>query len=291
MNVVYPQKKSSYLGTFLHEPSVWYVHSLFKNGVNLSNGTDLLFIGTDKNGELPFAVHLSQFQLQNLIPKLRLNQAFTFQQNEWFSEDQTIRISLDFAIDFCSTGTVQPFFSSKRFTELMGKATLLTAFNGFECPLPDTKELTGYNQTFIHAFKQLQTNEEKEIESGLRYFIGRGKGETPSGDDLLVGLLSVDTAYPILSTKVRRMLMKLIMNENLTTDISNAYLKVALSHQFSTSINGLLKELTKNKTTTSEMGHFLTALSKTGHTSGLDTLTGMILGLFIKEKQVSEEGK
>ena len=49
---LYPQKKSSYLKIFLHENSTWRVHSLFKNGLNLSNGEDLLFIGTNKNGEL-----------------------------------------------------------------------------------------------------------------------------------------------------------------------------------------------------------------------------------------------
>lgn len=54
----------------------WYVHSLFQNGFNLSNGKHLVFIGTDKNGELPFAINLSDFHAKSLLKQIKQNDIF-----------------------------------------------------------------------------------------------------------------------------------------------------------------------------------------------------------------------
>lgn len=285
MLVFYPQKKSSYLKTVLHENSTWRVHSLFKNGLNLSNGEDLLFIGTDKNGELPFAVHLTLTHTQALIHQLHLNQLFVFKNNEWLSEDEKIKISLDYTIDFCSKGEIVTSVDFLQIEELTRFVHNLSGKNGFGNKPPLNLELAGYDQRFTNAFNQLQSSDKNQIEAGLRYFIGRGEGETPSGDDLLVGLLSVDTAYQVLSKNVRKQLNLLLSNETLTTDIGKAYLKVAISNQFTTTINELLSELKTNKKNNTHLKSLINQLSKTGHTSGLDTLTGILLGLFIKEKQ------
>ena len=285
MLVFYPQKKSSYLKIFLHENSTWRVHSLFKNGLNLSNGEDLLFIGTNKNGELPFAVHLTLTHTQELIQQLHLNQLFIFKNNKWLSEDEQIKISLDYTIDFCSKGEIVTSVDFFQIEELKRSVNNLSGKNGFGNKLPMNLELEGYDERFTNAFNQLQSSDKNQIEAGLRYFIGRGEGETPSGDDLLVGLLSVDTAYQVLSQNVRKQLNLLLSTETLTTDIGKAYLKVALSNQFTTTINDLLSELKTRQKNNTQLKYLINQLSKTGHTSGLDTLTGILLGLFIKEKQ------
>ncbi|MDW0109850.1 hypothetical protein [Sporosarcina aquimarina] len=47
------------------------VHSVFQNGVNIRMGKKLFFIGTTKNGQLPFGIHLAQNQLQELLEVIK----------------------------------------------------------------------------------------------------------------------------------------------------------------------------------------------------------------------------
>lgn len=47
------------LGALAQRPT-GRVHSIFENGINLAMGDALIFVGTTKNGRLPFGIHMGQ---------------------------------------------------------------------------------------------------------------------------------------------------------------------------------------------------------------------------------------
>lgn len=105
--------------------------------------------------------------------------------------------------------------------------------------------------------------------SGL---IGLGIGLTPSGDDFLCGvlagfILSGRTNHPLFSP------LRLKIRENLmgTNDISRAFLQCALEYNFSKPI----KELPG----AASAGDICRAFEEIGHSSGMDTLCGVLFCL------------
>ena len=64
-------------------------------------------------------------------------------------------------------------------------------------------------------------------------------------------------------------------------------MQAALKGRFSTSINQLIDVLagTKNKTALPDI---LTKIIRNGHTSGIDTLTGILVGLLIGTKDIKK---
>ncbi|AQS41730.1 MAG: Hypothetical protein BHV28_10370 [Candidatus Tokpelaia hoelldobleri] len=112
----------------------------------------------------------------------------------------------------------------------------------------------------------------------LRRLIGRGSGSTPAGDDMLVGALAFlqawkdapceQTFFPALCALERDLLQ-------LTTQTSEVYLHWALKGVFSSDIIRLMTALmTGDK---ARIKRACGRLLNHGDTSGLDTLTGVVL--------------
>ncbi|WP_053955189.1 DUF2877 domain-containing protein [Inediibacterium massiliense] len=262
--------------------SNWRVHSTFANGVNISNGKDLIFIGNDQNGLLPFGVVLTK-QTQNLL------------KNKWKQEDK-IKIFNESIININRQITIllhprykyscilkkPKTFKIQLVHKFIEQACKLKGKNGFELTIEESikinEEFTFYGKVLINA---LFSSDQKEIDSIIKYFIGRGKGLTPSGDDLLVGLLSIGSAFLKVSPYFVESLSNMIENENLTTDISKGYLRYALCGKFEHSILTIIDNLCEENDSLEEV---LSSILRHGHTSGMDLLTGILLGLMrVKE--------
>lgn len=119
----------------------------------------------------------------------------------------------------------------------------------------------------------LLSGEVRAIEAPLRYFLGRGPGLTPSGDDFLVGLLAVhrltDAFHPAFLTILRH----IVETEAITTDVSKAYLLHALHGRFSDKVTRVLNAMVMK-----DASYFQTKLAlllQTGHSSGIDTAFGI----------------
>ena len=83
-------------------------------------------------------------------------------------------------------------------------------------------------QKLIASLKDTDAN----VEQQLRYLIGRGQGLTPSGDDMLVGMLFIHSIHPYIA-KIHLEKIKQLINEPLTTLVSQTFLKYAVNDQFS----------------------------------------------------------
>lgn len=107
-----------------------------------------------------------------------------------------------------------------------------------------------------------------------RYLIGLGPGLTPSGDDMLTGALAALYSNVSLLEFSNRshFLPPLSQLQTLTTLVSCAYLKNAQQGRFSTSLLRLLRHLIAKRDPRLAIENLLAH----GHTSGADTLIGLV---------------
>lgn len=103
-----------------------------------------------------------------------------------------------------------------------------------------------------------------------RWLIGRGPGLTPSGDDMLTGMLAVFIAA---EKPIHLFLPSIDQLALLTTSVSCSYLNSARLGEFSTPVLGVMRSLQTGRHTDRALSRLLAV----GHTSGADTVLGIAL--------------
>ncbi|MBB4825272.1 hypothetical protein HNO89_002501 [Sporosarcina luteola] len=282
----------------LSEHSAGRVHSVFQNGVNVQMGGRLFFIGTKKNGELPFGVHLSSDALPYIVGTVKQDSPVKWEAGpqELVFQAASIAVSLAEAAPF----HWEVPFRQLEAQDLTHNLTLLLSIlieepiaTGMEVDIEEfvTAYLEGVqpagetDRKITELLAALPSSDEKDIEKSLRFFLGRGQGLTPSGDDHLVGILAIHTAVGLLSPEAFRVLRRLVSDEQLTTDVGREYLLYALEGRFSSTVvkvSCALTEKTDNKT----VRPLIEELIDMGHSSGVDTVFGMLLGLLIQRRKL-----
>lgn len=110
----------------------------------------------------------------------------------------------------------------------------------------------------------------------LHGLIGRGPGLTPSGDDMLMGMLAVLFASRHASQLLSRGFLppadQLMLS---TTSVSCSYLNSARRGEFSSPVLRVLRSLQTGRDPQPAIQRLLSV----GHTSGADTLVGMVMAL------------
>lgn len=118
--------------------------------------------------------------------------------------------------------------------------------------------------------------------TALTQLIGLGTGLTPCGDDFLVGYLAGlwCTVRDIIERRqfVSKLGQAVIHLSGRTNDISRTYLHHATYGQVSSRVDTLARAISKPE----RLGHLLViaeSAMESGHTSGMDAVTGLLLGL------------
>jgi hypothetical protein len=134
----------------------------------------------------------------------------------------------------------------------------------------------------IHELVEAARNLDASIEIIVAGLIGLGPGLTPSGDDFLVGFL---TGLRSVRGKSRERLQflselgkEVIHLSSYTNDISRTYLFYAAKGQVSSRLAGLVEAIAGGADT----AHFWQTVEEAmqvGHSSGMDTITGLLVGL------------
>lgn len=267
--------KSLALNTMEELKVVCEIHSIFKKGINIRAKNNLIFIGTDENGNYPLAIHL----WEDDIEKLR-----AFARKDIFRVNRTDKrlILQDKIIDLNRAN----YYSSRLPREkkyireesleiLLGQIMNMNFTTGLDMEI---KDLFLKDNSLIGDLRKSMVSKDNEyIQKSLRRIIGRGKGLTPSGDDLLIGLIWTNDIRRIFSREFVENLKRLILEENLTTDISQNYYKAAFSGKYGSRLidlcNGLINP-GKNP-----LNNYIHKILNHGHTSGMDTLSGIALGI------------
>ncbi len=140
------------------------------------------------------------------------------------------------------------------------------------------KQASRCMRDLLHATVQLDTVHANAIQ----LLIGLGPGLTPSGDDLAAGYL-LGLAYAVRGSLERTSLLSHLRNAVIgalqrTGDISRTYLSCAARGEPSGPVFGLASAICSGAGASIVLESAEAAMSQ-GHTSGMDVVTGLLLGV------------
>lgn len=132
------------------------------------------------------------------------------------------------------------------------------------------------------ADETTKSNQLNKLCDSLSGLIGVGTGLTPSGDDFMTGVLSTFKAFPqcFNSRLISSLSNSICSRRNNTNEISSAFIDCALRGQFSKAIIDMYETVCSDNVQASDIGqetldNLLDSFLDIGHTSGIDTLTGI----------------
>lgn len=144
---------------------------------------------------------------------------------------------------------------------------------------------SGYYEILTKAINYLSEKDLSKAAKEMCNLIGMGIGLTPSGDDFLVGVISV--LHSISSTKPEKPYIKdfykklcdeILCNLSKTTMVSRTYLEEAICGNFSESFHNIYKALSEEHL--EELYKASLNMMAVGHSSGTDGLCGILWGFY-----------
>lgn len=134
--------------------------------------------------------------------------------------------------------------------------------------------------------------EQLDIQGAVRAagkIIGLGPGVTPSGDDILIGFLaglwSMAGQYSTHIPFIRSFGTELIKLAQKTGEISRTYIFHATQGQFSSSLSQLAEAIA----TGGDVEVAAQTAMRVGHSSGMDSVTGLLIGLCVWNTETRKE--
>ena len=228
------------------------VHSIFTNGFNIVNdNNDLIFIGTDKNGYFPFGITINKYTMHHIRESL--------QTGDLLKTDTGAINHHDFMLNLKHAETFMYNKVSTQNTAAVKHAVKHYDFSGYNSG--------DFSSDILSRIITDLGNSEAAFPLG--YLVGRGQGLTPSGDDMITGILYVHCLEPFIAGKHLETLSSYI-RENVTTIVSESFIRLALDGIFSRRITDI-----GDSPGTDSMD----ALLELGSSSGRDTLYGIYMTL------------
>lgn len=133
-------------------------------------------------------------------------------------------------------------------------------------------------RNLVSAARQFDLN----TNSAVKTLIGLGSGLTPGGDDLLggfvAGLWCTDGDQSRRTTFITGLGSAIRHHSRQTNDISRTYLYHAVRGQVSSLLANLAEAISRGEAP-DQLAGVAEAAMQVGHTSGMDTVTGLLIGL------------
>ncbi|MBY7144193.1 DUF2877 domain-containing protein [Virgibacillus sp. NKC19-3] len=281
----------------LRENPKGITHSIFTNSFNLLFGDKIVHIGALENGIAPFGIGVDRFDVRQLIQQISLGQYVHWNRcdNRLFFFTSAMSLKLEQAQVSDNKLISSPF----KLSILKTNAEYIVSFlerKAWQTGLAQSHEekdiLRDYlssssivysNQPILTNMKNVvalvQGNGSMDTDSVFDYWVGRGRGLTPSGDDMIIGVCAILSNLGGINKSFLTQLEFYLLRKGKqrTTQIGYEYLLYATRNNFHSHIKQLSQQLLDL-----ENSNFITALEKVagfGHTSGTDTLLGMLLGI------------
>ncbi|MFC5603817.1 DUF2877 domain-containing protein [Sporosarcina koreensis] len=272
-----------------------HVHSVFNTSFNLAFGGHLVHVGALGNGLAPFGIGLDQANahllttllagdleavwdeasMSLLFPKgitLSLaeakwsnHQIHPFTYNCPSLEDNFMFLANRLLQDDWSTGLAQTTEEKKRIIQYIVD------------PSSSTDDVSVLEK--LDELKELVLHHEMDAKKVFDYWIGRGLGLTPSGDDCLTGICAVLSALEGTDQTFPQKLKPYLMEhgQKRTTYVALEYLLYATENKFHSHLLNLCYVLDKPRGP--EFLKAVEEMKEIGHTSGADTVVGMLIGM------------
>lgn len=258
---IYPVNKFGQIGR---------VHSIFAHSLNIQVGLRLINISCFDNYLSCFGINISEKNLKSVIQSVTENNIVKFLDNNivFYTQDGIKRI------DVKNFNIVELKIKPLNYFPEKGLKKTLEVLNN--CKVDQRIGIP--NNTLLKKFSdEMITFKNFNAEQIVTWLLGRGKGLTPSGDDILCGyifvLLLVDKANTYLSSLVKQ----IRNNLKLTTDVSKAYLICATQGYVNSKVYQLYKSFKNHNF--KDIDSELNSILEIGHTSGKDLSYGIKLGI------------
>jgi Protein of unknown function (DUF2877) len=253
------------------------IHSAFTSAVNLQAGERLI---TCSPGAIsaPHGVEMSPGDLAQLQ---RLHGTSPAEVLDWQPHERAI-VSRSGKLVISSAPQTTVFDTA---LPTCTGASITGSVDGLIGHLARTRARTGLGSEWValtadrHLTHAVESLLDSRVDDPVLYWLGRGPGLTPSGDDVLVGMIaalwfagSIDSS---IMTPVRQFLE--YSARQLTTDISVEYLHYACRGIVIGALRDLL--VTLDRSDTSGTADAVNRLQRFGHTSGMDCLLGAVTAL------------
>lgn len=121
-----------------------------------------------------------------------------------------------------------------------------------------------------------------ELNETLKFLYGRGRGLTPSGDDIIVGCLTILTSFDFEELKMWKLAVEKILKDRSTTDVSESYIHAAVEGYTSKKMVAFLRVIQEKQS--KRLSSEILEIQDFGHTSGTDTLLGMYAAFTLIQK-------
>lgn len=251
------------------------VHSVFDHSFNLQIGGHLINVANYSGYLSSFGLYLPDAMFAQLFPYIQQGNKVKIQKQKltaysikgvqsvsWQEEEQEI-VDLDVAkmtIPTEQLAVLKEVLSNENLEEKIG--------------LDLTVETKTILKKLAYATKEeLTTVDYEEI---IRFLIGRGKGLTPSGDDLLVAYLSI---LKLKKDSRAEEYSSVLAQSNLsTTDVSKEYVVASMQGHVNSLVYQLYQDLQEEKDK-NIIERDVQKVMMIGHTSGKDLSMGLLLGL------------
>lgn len=281
------------------------IHSIFTSSLNLKFDFGLVNIIKEEYQKLPFSIEIEEEILNSIIDKCsigdsvkldKLSKALIFEDAKieiFFVsspydcvlenrevEEINLKNSLRIVKEFIDKCSIQNGFgiSNKLFLEMIKEVKNKDiASSSLEHKFIESIDKI-INFVNTDTSKNIYENSETIQKDIFDYFIGRGKGLTPSGDDLILGMVSM--LKVVNKDNISKDLLSYLEEhgDKRTTDISLEYLKYGCSGSVGKNIKKTCEGLINLDC---NIDKYLDKLSKKGHSSGIDTILGIYLAMII----------
>ncbi len=274
------------------------VHSVFKSAVNLISGDTLLTLVTSNEADLPQGIRVDtpddfsfeifhageQVACSDNILRLSSLMIQLSDAKRWKCDLPTLQADLKNLTMLTAWRFVWQILNQRQI-ESNAEIIAQDLFRADETIRTGVPRKAGEAMRGIfNATQQLNLTDT----SPVRSLIGLGTGLTPNGDDLLVGYLA--GLWCTVLGKSERIqfvtnLGKTIVDlSHQTNDISRTYLYHASHGRVSSRLVNLAEAISYGEDT-DRLFAIAESAMRVGHTSGMDTVTGLLIGLAAWESQ------
>jgi Protein of unknown function (DUF2877) len=276
--------------------NIGVVQSIFENGLNLNFGNNLVFIGAEYGNGVPFGIHIESYLYDRILAETFIGEEVAWSRDklQLSFASSNIHIIISVMDTFDSRLTVRA--QSKQLTALIplmqASAFRMNKELGWELSLDEALTLIDQQNTSSELFRNLialsriMEDQTHEIDKDLiQFFIGRGRGLTPTGDDFLVGIMAVEHLFSEGGSKVTQAVRRLKEElPRLTSQVSANYYYSAITGCFSTVILDFLASLADFNEL--EFEECAARLMNVGSSSGIDTYFGIMFAILSYENVI-----
>lgn len=270
--------KSNLLPLFLKNQRIGKVHSKFNNGLNIQFDDSLVYISYIGTPLSVFGLNIEEQKLNQILNYIKIDDVVVSKNDKLIFYSIYEIISIDYKnleqVDLrlpkinCRISEV---YNTKLYNCL--KSIEFEKLIGIELD----KRTREYVDLLLNSNKHnLNTNL-----MIISFFCGRGKGLTPSGDDILTGFTLALMMFNKFDNWTKA--LEVSITTSTTTMISVAYIRSVLQGYASEYFIQLIKLIDVEDIEIIE--ETIKKVQSFGHTSGNDTLFGFFIGLkFLKGK-------